>query len=433
MAKESTTKKKRTTRLTIQRSGHPLLISMIRSLSKVTQRKEASRQILLFMLQAVGGVGGQIYLLTEDQKFYGETSVAGTTDRSLRGKKFYKTEPLVRLISGAKGLILRGAKGNDPALASWMMETQIEICLPLYGHSRLIGFCLLGGKKGAGPYTVHQVHLLQEMAEQAALLMDNIFLWESLRKARSLIQRTNRFRSLEVIGGGFAHEIRNPLTSIKTFISLVPQMKDDDEFIHRFSRVASEDVDRIERLLDDILQFTKAPELRLSDENLNDIISSSVYFIRMEAENRKIQVRVELGENLPVVVLDRQQIKQVLLNLFLNAMDAMDRGGTLHIQTGSASLEGADCVEIQTTDTGCGIPPENLPFIFDPFFTTKHEEDGEREGTGLGLAIVQQIIEDHRGHIEVKSRLGHGTTFAILLPCSPKVGDIPLPEKVASK
>jgi len=123
---------------------------------------------------------------------------------------------------------------------------------------------------------------------------------------------------------------------------------------------------------------------------------------------------------LPSVLLDRQQIKQVLLNLFINAIEAMsDRGGELIVRTHRLSKAPGDTwVQMEVTDTGCGIAPADLEHIFDPFYTTKHESQ-EREGTGLGLTIVHQIVQEHGGHIEVKSALGRGTTFLVNLPAVP--------------
>jgi len=410
----------------------PHRMSLVGLVEETIQRKEVARRILLLISQVVGSGGGWIFSLVEDQGVYGLTASLGSVERSVRGKKIVKTDPLIRLIGKGERVILRGAKGTDPAVGTWLGEVGMEVLLPFHGHSRLVGFCALAKRK-QGNYTPPEVRLLEELAGQAALLLENAFLREALRKARLLMQRANRARSIDAISGGFAHEIRNPLTSIKTFISLVPQMKDDTEFINHFSQVALEDVDRIERLLDDVLQFARAQELKLAPEDLNDLVSSSVYFIRMEAEKQGVKVRVELGGDLAEVFLDRQQIKQVLLNLFLNAIDAMKEGGLLSVKTLALSKEGSDWAQIEVSDSGSGIPDEVLPFIFDPFFTTKTDEGADREGTGLGLAIVHQIIEEHHGRIEVKSRLGEGTTFRVLIPRSLRIFDSPQAAKAASQ
>ena len=175
-----------------------------------------------------------------------------------------------------------------------------------------------------------------------------------------------------------------------------------------------------ERLIEEILDYARYMEPKLTEEDVNDIVSSCLYFIEVKADSRGIKIEKELAPDLARVMLDRQQIKQVFLNLFLNALDAMgERGGMLRVRTRPlAKPGGRPWVQIETEDTGQGIAEANLEHIFDPFFTTKHES-GEHEGTGLGLTIVHQIIEEHHGEIQVKSIAGSGTTFLVNLPAIP--------------
>jgi signal transduction histidine kinase len=158
-------------------------------------------------------------------------------------------------------------------------------------------------------------------------------------------------------------------------------------------------------------------EPRLTDEDLNEIVSSCLYFIQSKADSRGIKIEKDLAPELPRGMLDRQQIKQVLLNVLLNAVDAMsEKTGTLRVRT--TRLQKADSevwTQVEIEDTGHGISPENLEHIFDPFFTTKHAS-AVNEGTGLGLTIAHQIIREHRGEIQVQSTEGIGTTFRINLP-----------------
>jgi signal transduction histidine kinase len=255
------------------------------------------------------------------------------------------------------------------------------------------------------------------MAQNAANALDSFMLYEDLRQSQALMRRTDRLRSLETIAAGFAHEIRNPLTSIKTFIQLAPERKDDTQFIGEFSRIVLDDVNRIERLIQEILDYARYMEPRLTEEDLNEIVSSCLYFIQVNADSRGIRIEKDLAPELPRGMVDRQQIKQVLLNLLLNAMDAMnEKTGTLLVRT--ASLQKADgevWTQIEIEDTGHGISPQNLDHIFDPFFTTKHAS-AVNEGTGLGLTIAHQIIREHRGEIQVQSTEGIGTTFRLNLP-----------------
>ena len=309
------------------------------------------------------------------------------------------------------------SKIKDDALAPLLESLCSNIAIPLVNRGRLVAFVLLQSGPTSDCSDPDSLELLTAMAQSAANALDSILVYEDLHQSQTLMRRTDRLRSLEIIAGGFAHEIRNPLTSIKTFIQLAPERKDDSEFILDFSRVVLDDVHRIERLIQEILDYARYMEPKLTDEDLNDIVSSCLYFIDVKADSQGIKVEKELASELPRAMLDRQQIKQVLLNLLLNAMDAIgERGGILQVRTNKLMKpEGYAWVQIEIEDTGQGISAANLEHIFDPFFTTKHTR-GENEGTGLGLTIAHQIIREHQGEIQVQSTEGVGTTFRINLP-----------------
>jgi signal transduction histidine kinase len=231
------------------------------------------------------------------------------------------------------------------------------------------------------------------------------------------MRRTDRLRSLEIIAAGFAHEIRNPLTSIKTFIQLAPERKDDSQFIAEFSQIVLDDVYRIERLIQEILDYARYMEPQLTDEDVNEIVSSCIYLVHVQADRRGIKIEKELASELLRGMLDRQQITQVILNLLLNAMDAIGEGfGTIRVRTHRLQKpNGQEWVHIEIEDTGRGIPSEHLAHIFNPLFTTKHSS-AFNEGTGLGLTLVHQIIKEHRGDIQIRSMEGVGTTVRIQIP-----------------
>jgi two-component system, NtrC family, sensor kinase len=305
----------------------------------------------------------------------------------------------------------------EQAVLDSLQLLQAELCIPLVNKDRLIGFFNFGKRASRSMYSEADLALLTTLAQNAAVALDNAMLYEDLRRSRLLMRRTDRLRSLETIAGGFAHEIRNPLTSIKTFVQLAPERKHDDEFIGHFSQIVHEDVLRIERLIQEILDYARYMEPKFSVENLNDIVSSCLYFVEVKAESKGIMVEKDFARALPAVMLDRQQIKQVLLNLLINAMEAMgDRGGRLTVRTRPLSKPGGDMwAQVEVCDTGPGIAPADLDHIFDPFYTTKHHSE-EREGTGLGLTIVHQIVQEHHGYIEVESQPGRGTTFFVSVP-----------------
>lgn len=294
---------------------------------------------------------------------------------------------------------------------------RFSTAIPLVSKNRLVAIALLHMNPVSDSHSLGHIDLLVTMAQIAANALDSMLVYEDLRQSQTLMRRTDRLRSLETIAGGFAHEIRNPLTSIKTFIQLAPERKDDAEFIRDFSRIVLDDVYRIERLIQEILDYARYMEPKLTEEDVNDLVSSCLYFIDVKARSRGIRIEKELAAELPRVMLDRQQMKQVLLNLFLNALDAIgERPGLLRAKTAAMMTpEGTAWIQIEVEDTGHGISAADLDHIFDPFFTTKHKS-GENEGTGLGLAIAHQIIREHRGTIQVQSTVGSGTTFRVNLP-----------------
>ena len=268
-------------------------------------------------------------------------------------------------------------------------------------------------------YSEEDLGLLTTMGQNAAIALDNATLYQDLKRSEVLMRRTDRLRSLETIAGGFAHEIRNPLTSIKTFVQLAPERTNDPEFMGQFSKTVCDDVDRIERLIQEILDYARYMEPKFMEEDFNEIVASCLYFIEVKADSKSITIEKDLTSDLPRVMVDRQQIKQVLLNLLLNALQAMpDSGGRLTVKTHRLTKSLDSWVQVEVGDTGHGIAAEDLDHIFDPFFTTKHESV-EREGTGLGLTIVHQIVQEHHGYIEVHSTVGSGTTFYVNLPVTP--------------
>ena len=292
-----------------------------------------------------------------------------------------------------------------------------EICLPLMNKNQLLGFCILGQRNTQISYSSQDLDLLLTLSREAAIALDNALLYEELKRSQALVRRTDRLRSLETMAGGLAHEIRNPLTSIKAFVDLAPERSHDEEFLARFSKVVKEDVSRIERLTKEILDYARPTEPFLQVENINEIIESCLYALRVRPSDKKITIETNLAHSVPPVHVDRQQVKQVLLNLFLNAFESMEPyGGRLIVKTYSVpKINGAPWVQIEIHDSGSGIAQDDLDHIFDPFFTTKHLSQ-EHEGTGLGLTIAHQIIQEHDGYVEVKSELGNGSTFVVSLP-----------------
>ena len=396
-------------------------------LGTMTDLTTLGNRIIQELCRAGGTTHGALFLLDREHECYRRASMVGPIAPMLIPPTMAAGHPLPhhllatnRIMPQADPAVALQETDSGAAARAAMESMQATRIVPHLNKGRLIAFSLLGPAIPTDRENALTRSMLAALAQTATNALDTIMLYEDLHHSHTLMKRTDRLKSLETIAGGFAHEIRNPLTSIKTFIQLAPERKDDPQFIQEFSKVVLDDVYRIERLIQEILDYARYMEPKLTEEDFNDIVASCLYFIDVKADSHGIKIEKELASDLPRVMLDRQQIKQVLLNLILNAMDSMaGAGGRLRVQTRKLVKPGGDVwAHVEIADTGEGIQDMNLEHIFDPFFTTKHES-GEHEGTGLGLTIVHQIIQEHHGEIRVKSSVGVGTTFFVSLPALP--------------
>ena len=239
--------------------------------------------------------------------------------------------------------------------------------------------------------------------------MTNVF------KIQEEILRMDRLVSLGKLSSGIAHELRNPLAGIKTTAqALSEEMSKDDSRREYLNRITKE-IDRLNDLLKTFFSFAKPQKLNLIDCSVKDVINEIIPFLFKEIADQGVRFVEAYHPQLPKIKVDKNQMYQVFLNLFLNAIQAMPNGGELKIEvnpTVSYSQDGPsqNFIKIVISDTGKGIPPNIIHRIFDPFFTTKPK------GIGLGLSITYQIIKKHGGTIKVESKLEKGTSFIINLP-----------------
>ncbi len=231
--------------------------------------------------------------------------------------------------------------------------------------------------------------------------------------------------------GELAHEIKNPLSTIKVNLTLTREALEDVDFAEpaptlaqkgpsalagavRKITIVQKETDRLEQILDGFLRYIHKPELQLASVNLNELVSDMIDFYTPQAYSHKLMMRQSLANEAFVCRVDPGALKQVLLNLFINAQQATDAGGDLMIRT---TRQGRSAV-IQVSDTGRGIAPERLPVIFRPYASSR------RDGMGLGLATAKKIVEAHHGRISVISEVGKGTCFTIEIPLeSPAPGE----------
>jgi signal transduction histidine kinase len=292
---------------------------------------------------------------------------------------------------------------------------QAVLIIPLVVRSQLVGLILMGDKEKSRPYSLDDLGLLRTLANQAAIAIENARLYEDLKTSKQYIRRADRLASLGTLSAGLAHEIRNPLVSVKTFLQLLPERFEDADFKTSFLNIATDEVERIQKLIDELLHFAKPSEPDLQYSDLNEIVDKTALLVKNELKGKEIVLTKSFDPDLPPILSDKEQIKQVILNIIINAVQAMGKRGILKIETRAVGLAGPKpSVQVEITDDGPGIPEEDLEFLFNPFFTTKHA------GSGLGLAISHQIIKEHHGSIEVESVSGKGTSFFVSLPLDPR-------------
>ena len=377
------------------------------------------------MARALGSAKISLFLLDKEKDEYVLKAAQGVDESQLRAITITSNHLLPQYLQQMGQAILKEEvqqSGNklgafSKGIIKMLEALECELCLPLQNQGRLMGFVNLGPKPNRAMFTRDDLKNLSILAASAASAFANAAFHEQEKEEQRRERHDERAHAFETIAGGFAHEIRNPLVSINTFLQLVPLRKDDVEFMDEFRKIAMNDSARIERLSGEVLGFARLHEPQRQEESLNDVVASSLRAIENRAQSQGVTLITELAGDLPHVWIDSQQILQVLGNLIINALDAMEKqkGGQLITRTRRLVKPDGVWVQFEITDSGCGMPPDTLEKIFVPFFTTKHESK-EREGTGLGLPICQRIIVAHGGYIEVKSEIGKSTTFSVNLP-----------------
>jgi len=294
-------------------------------------------------------------------------------------------------------------------LQAELNQLGVAVCVPMILDGRLAGLIGLGEKVNYDTFSVSDRRALETIGTEAALAV-------KYRRMEDEVFRKNRLVELGTIAAGVAHEIRNPLASIKTFAQLMPERMDDPEFKNEFSKLVLKDVDRITKVIESMLAFARPGKVNVREQSANDLVEEAILLIQPRLKAKHIELIRAFRGN-PVVNADKQQMLQVLVNLLSNAADAVNGEGEIRVATGVSQFETKTFAVIEVSDTGPGISTTVRSRLFDPFFTTK------KDGTGLGLSISQKIARDHGGAITVSSVEGEGATFQVILPLHPQFVD----------
>ncbi len=325
--------------------------------------------------------------------------------------------------------------------------TKSLLSVPLKINDKLIGVLNVNNKASGDIFTSEDLQLLCAISNQMAIAIENHRLYlkltafnrnleEEIRqlngkryRAEEHLMRAQKLAVIGEMGAEVAHELNSPLTTIFSLTQFILKNMDEISPTVRdyLSRIEKES-HRCQTILRNLLNFSRNGERKIVGTNVNDLIEETLPLVEHQFSGDNIAIERNLDPDVPGIMADREQLKQVFINLTLNAAQAMPAGGTITISTsvtngcwspGKGESHDAQpraegnretLVEIRFKDTGCGIAKKNLAKLFDPFFTTK------AQGTGLGLAVSRTIVRKHRGRIEVVSKLRFGTTFTVKLP-----------------
>jgi two-component system sensor histidine kinase HydH len=229
-----------------------------------------------------------------------------------------------------------------------------------------------------------------------------------LYRLRIEMEQNKRLAAIGRLAAGVAHEIRNPLSSLKGYATFFKEIFDRDSENFKIADTMTKEVDRLNRVVGELVELAKPIAVSGNPVDLEALISQCLQLIAYEPNAEHVEIKTEIEPGLPQIHADEDRLKQVVLNLCLNALQAMENSGVLTLKMYNDDPD--ENIIIEVSDTGCGINQEDLSDIFEPYFTTK------LSGTGLGLAIVHNIVKAHKGRIETVSHPGSGTVFKIFLP-----------------
>jgi signal transduction histidine kinase len=279
-----------------------------------------------------------------------------------------------------------------------------EICVPVLMNGEVKGIWIIGEKTSKAIFTREEINWIKNIAAQISIIIENITLYSQLLKSE-------RFAMLGKMSAAVAHEIRNPLTGLNGFVQMINADRGNSEALNKFLKIAPGEFKRLGKLTDNLLALSRTTALRQEEKDLTKIIDETLELTSHLLRDRNISIVVNYLP-VPKVSVETEQIKQLVLNIIINASQAMEKGGSLDITVNEGEISDKNYVIAAFSDSGPGINEGILGRIFEPFFTTK------AEGTGLGLAISRNIMEAHGGLISAENNMVRGCTVRLFFPVS---------------
>jgi signal transduction histidine kinase len=290
---------------------------------------------------------------------------------------------------------------------------------PITSKNRVLGTITICGEKTSQPYTLEEdgQYIINTIANYISSGLENTLLNTRLRDvvreltdAQKRLIEQEKFRSLGEMTANIAHEIKNPLVIIGGFAKRLAKKMQNENAEDKYIDIILKEVSRLEKILNEILNYVKESPSISETCTMNSFLDEILYLLSTDTSWEQIDIAKHFDTTLPSIPCDSHQLKQVFINIIMNAYEAMNGRGKLTIKTTRSSYNNQPFVSVSITDTGGGINPAVIDNIFNPFFTTKER------GTGLGLAISNKIIINHHGHIDIENTVGKGVTFIVHLP-----------------
>lgn len=328
---------------------------------------------------------------------------------TVEGISFPANGPFMAYLRGSQRAVelehIKDLSGLYPEV-QWIRAQRFSLAIPLEWEEGMLAFLLVGEKHDSKSFSIMEIEALEALAPAVAMAISRALLFQDLKKKDRQMMQSEKLAALGEMAASFVHEIRNPLGiilgSAETLRKKVPGPVQAEmlQFI-------CEESERINRMLSNFLDFAKPKPPAFQEVDLQSIITKTIELISVAAQNRKVKIIQETPPESIRLWADPEQLREALINLELNALEAMPLGGEMKL---SLLTNGSQGVVLKVSDTGTGLPPGAESKIFDPFFTTKDK------GTGLGLSIVYRVAKNHGGTISAVSNDGGGTTFVLTLP-----------------
>jgi two-component system, NtrC family, sensor kinase len=381
-------------------------------------------QIVGLICQTLGAQVGCLFAMSEDRPQFVARSVwhNGVSSPvelaySTKGQGFF-----ARVARGREPQPVTGVSGRSllQALQDRLgVRISAALVTPLGQADMVTGAVLCARSEPAAPFTLEDMAMVRALAQVASLTAENTILKEEvsslqlkMAKLNAQLLQSAKLAATGKLAASIAHEINNPLQSVQSCIYLVNDGVPQDGPSRQYLDIAREELDRIAKIVQRLADFYRPSQDSQKLADLNTLLDNVLVLMGKRLQQGKVRVTKGLAAGLPLVTISVDQMKQVFVNLVLNALEAMPDGGELNVSTRTVKKQRETFVEIAFRDSGVGIAPEAMGRIFDPFFSTK------AKGTGLGLSISHDIVVRHAGAIRVESKAGSGALFTVVLPAT---------------